>query len=598
MLVGFDTEFSFDIVREIRGRPHGDITTIRPVCACLVFQDGRELRLTDNWGQLQDLFDDPCYTFTVQGCHAEALFCSAVGVRFPSQFLDTLLMGVMLMHALTFHLDRGVYAHAGLGKLTARYGIPFLATDDKDAIRTSIMYGRHLQEYGMDAVLDYCTDDARATVQLVDPLRADFIRLCGPNAEQNLLRLYQPYALLMAAAARKGLRFDTDGWGRLVELAPRYRGRLLNEMRAAGYDHDGEGLGDRAFHKMIFNLGLERSWPRTPMGHLRTREDDLKSRRHLHPAINATHKLGKFDSFMNQDMGGRVDFDGRLRCSILPLAQRSSRNSTVQPNLMGILGELRPLLLADEGFKLIHFDYSQQEPGVAAYLSRDQALLQDFRDGDVYLNLGLRMGLVKSDMPLVEQKQIRKSVLKSLMLAILYGKSAGSIARDVPCCFREAVMHLNSFSTTYSRLVGWLKSYVTVSMERGFAENIIGFRAAFNVIDPPERGHVSRSCQNFPIQSSAAACFQLTGLYLADFGADIRLPLHDAYLIQVPDDPRIIDENRFWVESATTAATNQLFPGLAVKRDIEVLDRFAKDGEEDSFEKLLGGLEAEQCVEV
>jgi DNA polymerase I-like protein with 3'-5' exonuclease and polymerase domains len=182
------------------------------------------------------------------------------------------------------------------------------------------------------------------------------------------------------------------------------------------------------------------------------------------------------------------------------------------------------------------------------------------------------------------------------MLAILYGKSPASIARDVSCSYQQAVLHLTQFAHTYSRLVAWLRNYVSVSMERGWGENVIGFRAAFTVRDQREHNHVARSAQNFPIQSSAAACFQLTGVYLADFGADVRLPLHDAFLLNVPDDTLALAEARAWVESATTAATNQLFPGLAVKTNIETLDRFAKDGEQDSFEKWLAALEGEPCL--
>jgi hypothetical protein len=60
----------------------------------------------------------------------------------------------------------------------------------------------------------------------------------------------------MASTATAGLRFDRDGWGRLLELAPRYRGRLLVEMRRAGYDHHGDGLGQHGFRRMITSLGL------------------------------------------------------------------------------------------------------------------------------------------------------------------------------------------------------------------------------------------------------------------------------------------------------------------------------------------------------
>src|SRR5262249_35295931 len=245
-------------------------------------------------------------------------------------------------------------------------------------------------------------------------------------------------------------------------------------------------------------------------------------------------------SMMGEELGDRADRDGRLRCGILPFAQRSSRNSTVRPNLMGIPGDLRPLFLPDEGHVLVQFDYSQQEPGVAAYLSGDVGLLADFRDGDVYMNTGRRMGLVRHGMSPAEVRAVRNGVIKSLMLSIIYGKSAGGIARDLPCRLHDAKLHLIHFEAAYPRLFRWLRSYVSQSMQRGWAENVIGFRAAFDVRDPSQRGHVARSCQNFPIQSSAAACFQVTGLHLAEFGADIRLPIHDAYLLQVPEDPRAI----------------------------------------------------------
>ena len=106
---------------------------------------------------------------------------------------------------------------------------------------------------------------------------------------------------------------------------------------------------------------------------------------------------------------------------------------------------------------------------------------------------------------------------------------------------------------------------------------------------------MARSCQNFIIQSSAAACFQVTGLYLADFGSDIRLPLHDAYLINVLDDPKAIAAAKEQVAAATRAANEKVFPGLPVKRDIELLSRFAKDGDEGSLDRWVASLEGKPC---
>ena len=594
MLVGFDTEYGFRSIRSLNDRFEPDITTGVPVCACLAFADGRAAVFTDDYAPLAEILSDPRYEFVVHGAHAEMLFCRLVGSPFPRRYIDTLLRGVMIAHATTFEPVRGAYAQAGLAALTSRFGIPFIGADEKDAIRDSIFHLRHAEEYGMRAVTDYCLADARACLQLVDPVRDAVAQTCGPSAEQTIAALYQPYARVMAETAAKGIRFDQEGWYRLLELASVYRARQLRVMSKYGYDHDGDGLGLRAFEHMIVRLGFDRAWPRTPKGHLRTQESDLKDRRHQHEAIRAAHRLVQFDAVMTQRFGDRVDADGRIRCGILPLAQRSSRNSTTRPNLMGIPGELRPLLLPDEGCKFVHFDYSQQEPGVAAYLSGDGDLMNDFALGDVYVNTGRRMGLVTADMTAEMVKAVRNGLLKSLILAVIYGKSATGIARDLPCSLHEAKVHLARFEQAYPQLFRWLRGYVSKALEQGWAENVIGYRAAFTVRDPQQRSHVARSAQNFPIQSSAAACFQVTGLHLAESGADIRLPIHDAYLLCVPDDPTMIAEVQEQVTAATEDATNQLFPGLKVKRDIEVLGRFAKDAKEDSFSKLLASLEAKE----
>ena len=244
VICGFDTEWGYERLHNLaNGRLHGDMSTMRPVCACLSFEDGREVRLSDNYDQLQDFFSDPAYTFVVHGAHAEYGFCRQVGIRFPANFRDTLMMGLLMLHASEFHLPGGAYRNVALTELMSRYHIPFLSAGDKDAIRDSILRLNHLAEFSMQRVLSYCAEDAKAIVLLYPQLRADMIRLAGPNAERNLIELYQPYALLMAEASRKGLRFDGQAWDRLQNVAPCFRARLQDVLRQYGYEHDGVGIG-------------------------------------------------------------------------------------------------------------------------------------------------------------------------------------------------------------------------------------------------------------------------------------------------------------------------------------------------------------------
>jgi len=508
-----------------------------------------------------------------------------VGLRFPTQFIDTFLMAVMVLHATSFKFAGGVYKYAALAALFVRYNLRFAAAFLKDGIRQSILHGTHSAKFGFEVVLEYCLGDARALLELYPSLRGDFDRKCGPRAFRNLTEIYQPYAIAMADASHAGIRLDQDAWGQLTEVAPKYRRQRLVTMGKYGYQHNGSGISDLALARMVETIGLHREWARTPGGQFSKREEDLERYR-AHPAIGALLELKRFDAFMNQDLGSLMDRDGRVRCSIQVLKQHTSRNSTVAPNLMGMPGQLRPLLLPDEGHRFVHFDFCQQEPGIAGALSGDGALVADFLDGDVYINLARRLGLIGASSATAAIKAARKQ-MKVLLLALFYGMSAGGVAGALGVPFEEASAHLLNFRAKYRRTCEWLDAFVAQALQRGWAENIIGYRAAFDSAGGFDSGNLLRSARNFPVQASAAACFQLTGIYLSDMGCDIRLPLHDAYFLQCLNERRAIGELRKQIIVATVTSVKQLFPALRAKREVEVLGCLAKDGNEGSLKAWL-----------
>src|SRR5262245_37324884 len=131
MYVGFDTEYSFGSVRRINNRAEPDVTTARPVCACLAFADGREMRFAGDWHRLGAVLADGRYTFVAHGGHAERFFCRLAGIDFPARHVDTLLGGVLLAHASTFEPVGGAYKQAGLAALATHFAIPFIGADDK-----------------------------------------------------------------------------------------------------------------------------------------------------------------------------------------------------------------------------------------------------------------------------------------------------------------------------------------------------------------------------------------------------------------------------------------------------------------------------------
>jgi DNA polymerase family A len=567
-----------------------DLSTARPVCAGLFFDDEKEMSFRLAWAELQQILDNAELTFVVHDCQAAAVFFHAAGMRPPANYIDTLLMGIMLLHAKMLGVAGGIYAYASPRQLASRYGISMGTSLTEVGYREM----SQIEDQGRrDNVA--CINAARAVLRLAGPLCAEFAGQCGPAAMRMLVGLYQPYAMHMATAARSGLVFDKEAWDRVQTVAPQYRKRLLSEVQTYCGEWNGDWNSGESRTRVIVSLGMEARWPRSATGSLSGSEDDLKSLRHHHVGLEAVYKLLRFDRFMLHDIGDYVDNDGRLRCRILPLAQRTSRNSTTSPNLGGIPGDLRPLLLPDPGCAFVHFDFSQQEVGVAAFLSDDRVLLEDFGTGDVYERLGRRIGQISPNMSAAEVKSIRQKLLKPLLLAIMYGRGVAGIASDLGCTDQEAALHVVVLKQKYRRLFDWLDNYAAEGLQRGWAENIIGFRAAFKALDAQQQGHTVRSCRNFPIQASAAACFQMTGLFLADLGADIRLPMHDAYLLNVANEPQAVVAASDRILKAATTASGWLFPDLPVKLNIEVLECFAKDGKQDSLNTLINELGGTTC---
>ncbi len=590
MLAAVHTAVGFHGGRSINDRFEPDLTTGVPVCAAVASIDGSNEVFQPGDGRFAARLADPRCSLITHDAASLRQYCRLTGCRPPVAYIDTRLAAVLLAHAERFAPAGGAYAQADLPAVASRFKVSAAGLGELGVLAGSVQCLRHAEECGRRAAEAYCLASARACLGLHRPLMEAVSRQCGHAALHNLVALYQPFAVAASDSVMRGIVFDQDGWERFSSVGRRYRRRLLAAARSFGYEYGRPST----FASAISKVGLLVSWPRGEDGMPCLTDDVLKARRHLHPVVALAYRLLRLDRSLGLRLGERADRDGRIRCAVQPLAQRSSRTTTARPNLPGLPGSLRPLLLPGTGRVWLLADFVQFEPGVAAALSRDPNLLADFRAGDVYEQFGRQTGLITRGMSPAEAKVIRDRRLKQLFLAVLYGQSDVGLAASLGCPLPEAQAMLTQFAARYRRLTDWLHDQVTTSLGRGWAESVTGFRAAFTTSCPRDRGHVERSCQNFIIQASAAACFQATGVHLAAAGLDIRLGLHDGYLVNVPDDPVEIAHAQVAVRAAAGDAVAELFPGLPCNLQIEVLRRFAKGGNADSLDTMIQSLETEE----
>ena len=110
----------------------------------------------------------------------------------------------------------------------------------------------------------------------------------------------------------------------------------------------------------------------------------------LHPIINeifSYRELQKLLSTYIDSIPKLLDKEGRLHATFIQTGTTTGRISSQNPNLQNIpirteLGRnIRNAFTASSGYKLVAFDYSQIEIRVIAFLSRDEKLIENFKEG-------------------------------------------------------------------------------------------------------------------------------------------------------------------------------------------------------------------------
>jgi DNA polymerase-1 len=212
--------------------------------------------------------------------------------------------------------------------------------------------------------------------------------------------------------------------------------------------------------------------------------------------------------------------------------------------------------------------------GIAAALSRDDALLEAYRSGDVYLGFAKQAGLAPPEATKASHGEVRERC-KAVVLGTLYGMGPETLARRVgrpPCEAREL---LALHRVTYPRFWRWSEAAVASFELTRRIETVLGWplHAA------PEWN--PRSVMNFPMQANGAEMLRLACCLATERGLAVCAPVHDAILVEAP--LAEIDEHVAALQACMREASRVVLGGLELGSDAKVVrwpERYAdKRGE-------------------
>jgi len=249
------------------------------------------------------------------------------------------------------------------------------------------------------------------------------------------------------------------------------------------------------------------------------------------------------------------------------IGTETGRFSCSAPNMQNIPAretkEFRACFVARPGNKLIVADYSQQEVGIAAYISQDKHLKDIFNSGeDIYI----QMAKLMYDKDITKKDPLRAR-MKSVVLGTNYGMSAYGLAKKEGITEDEADDILRRVAKAFPGLTSWMD---TQQKKKVKTTTVMGRVAWLN----PYSGQCPRNALNNPIQGTAGDMLKMAMVKIHDKLKEIPIffpmvaAIHDELVLDVPE--QWVEEVAKIVQDTMVEVANDMMPGMNFRASVAV----------------------------
>lgn len=497
----------------------------RPVPVCMVaweLRADRYLRLWKDQFRRRPPFGTDRDTLFVSYSAAAEIGCFlALGWPVPVRILDLFTEFRVATNGAK------VVANNRLLTALTYYGLDGIGAEEKREMIDLILSGGPWSREEIRAILSYCQTDVDALRRL---LRVMLPRIDLPRA------LYRGRSMAAVAAMEyAGVPVDTDRLHSLRENWEPIQDHLIARIDSGYRVFEGRTFKRKRFEGWLVHNNIP--WPRLGSGQLDLSDDAFRERSKALPVVAPLRELRHALSEMRlNDLA--VGSDGRNRCSLLPFAASSSRNTPSNTRfIFGPAVWLRHLIMPPPDHGLAYIDYSQQEIGVAAALSGDSALISAYRTGDCYLAFAKQAKAVPPDATKESHPAVRE-LYKQCALGVSYGMEENSLALRINQPVAVARLLLRHYKEIYSTFWRWSDNAVDHAVIHKRQWTVFGWvRWIPSDFNP-------RSLRNFHAQAHGAETLRLACCLGVEAGIEICAPVHDAVLICSPSERLVHDVER------------------------------------------------------
>lgn len=366
-----------------------------------------------------------------------------------------------------------------------------------------------------------------------------------------------PLIPVLADMERRGIRIDTAFLGSLARKIDKELEALTkNIYKISGEQfniNSSQQLSKILFEKLaIKTLGLRKTEKGGVVSTGASELEKLKDAHPLIPHILDYRELMKLKTTYVDALPRLVHpKTGRIHTTFNQTGTSTGRLSSSNPNLQNIPilssygKEIRKAFVADKGFLLASFDYSQIELRVAAHMAQDKKMIQAFRNGaDIH-----RMTAAEIyNIPLDNVTPELRRAAKTLNFGVLYGMGANAFAESTGMSTERAKDFIAAYFKNFSGVKKYIEDTKQFAYDHGYVETLFGRRRFIPEIYSPNwqlKREAERMAVNMPIQGTATG--DIVKLAMVQVEAWIKkeklddevrmlLQVHDELLFEVKKD--------------------------------------------------------------
>lgn len=402
----------------------------------------------------------------------------------------------------------------------------------------------------------YAAEDADVTLRLHQALHEKLTAI--PSLASVLSDIEMPLVPVLARIERQGALVDDKLLGeQSVEL-----GDKMIALEREAFEIAGEPFNLGSPKQLGVILYEKLGYPvlkKTAKGQPSTAEEVLaklaEEDYQLPKVLMQYRSMSKLKSTYTDRLPEQINpRTGRIHTSYHQAVASTGRLSSSDPNLQNIPvrtaegRRIRQAFIAPAGYKLLAADYSQIELRIMAHLSRDEGLLNAFRNNlDVHTATAAEVFRVELAQVSTDQRRSAKAI----NFGLIYGMGAQKLGKDIGVDTKQAKAYIDTYFARYPGVREYMDRTRAQAADQGYVETIFGRRLYLPEINsnkPQERAAAERTAINAPMQGTAADIIKKAMVavdnWLTSSGLDARviLQVHDELVLEVRED--LIDQVR------------------------------------------------------